>query len=145
MANADFTEAPATKWLRGVLTGSQEPARYSQSKSETEQLKALEQPDTGDTAPAGMPSPVPLTPSAPEGTIPGETSPATDAHVGQVRSAISALEQALTSAGSHTQSGQVILQALRALGKHFGEQQQPAINPALTNMVRNQNQTGGTP
>lgn len=143
MANADFTEAPATKWLRGVLTGTQEPERYSETKGETEQLKALEKPDTTAIATDTAPAAIPANQSSPLTNEPG--SPRSDVHLNQVRSAISSLEQALTSTGSHTQSGQVILQALRALGKHFGEQQQTGVNPELANMMRNQNQTGGTP
>jgi hypothetical protein len=62
-------------------------------------------------------------------------------HHGQVRSAMSALEQALTSAGSHTPSGQIILAALKQLGKHFGEQPQAGqVSPALSQLVGGQPQ-----
>jgi hypothetical protein len=96
------------------------------------------QPPEDGAAPAPV-SQEPAPTSPPLGGTPA--SAPEPPHHGQVRSAMSALEQALTSAGSHTPSGQIILSALKQLGKHFGEQPQAAqVSPALSQLVGGQPQ-----
>ena len=103
------------KWLRqqmGSETGGN-PKGFG-NKQEDQQLKQL---DEEPAAPAAKPD--------------------QSSHAGHVHNAIDFLQQALVKTGSHTPDGLIILDALRSLGKHFGEKKvAAAMDPALANVMK---------
>jgi hypothetical protein len=60
-----------------------------------------------------------------------------------VQMAITMLERALPSLGSHTEDGQIVLTSLKALSKHFGETKSQDLIPAELQMMMQQAQQPG--
>lgn len=127
-------------------------AEYTGETPDVEEMMARQRKisgqDKGDDITGTAEAATPTTPAAPEVTptatpTPGAPSPEAqkDVHLQHVNSAVSSLEQALTAVGSSSPAGRAILDTLRTLSKHFGEQKQPgAIDPNLRNLISGQNQ-----
>lgn len=100
----------------------------------------------GMMAPPGGPQSAPIPAAAPIGAPMSTPEPAEGhktAAITNVQMAINMLEQALPSLGSHTEDGQIVLNALKSLSRHFGETKSQDLIPAELQMLMQQGQQPG--